>query len=128
MLSTKPLPRSLLRRADLRAKQRYDESIKAQVRARDKHKCRVCGRKPVDVHEEKRRGAGGSISLVNSYAADRACHDLLQYRHMYAEMADGSDKFDANKPLRFVTSQKVADLLWANGQVPSHVHVVPGGR
>ena len=127
MLSTKPLPRSLLRRADLRAKQRDDEAIKAQVRARDKHRCRVCGRKPVDVHEEKRRGAGGSVSLVNSFAADRACHDLLQGRHMYAEMADGSEKFDANRNLRFVTSQRVADLLWANGQIPKHVHVLPEG-
>jgi hypothetical protein len=126
MLSTKPLPRRLVKLAEKRQAQKDDRAIKADVRARDKFRCRVTGsREALDVHEEKRRGAGGKVSLQNSYTVTRVAHDLLQSRHIVAEQ-DG-ETFDANLPIRFVTSQKVADLLFPSGRIPPQVHVIPEG-
>jgi hypothetical protein len=126
MLSSKPLPRSALKFAAKRQAQRDDRAIKAQIKARDQYRCRVTGSRDVlDVHEEKRRGAGGKVSLANSYTVTRVAHDLLQSRHIVAEQ-DG-ETFDANLPIRFVTSQKVADLLFPSGRIPPQVHVIPEG-
>src|SRR5690606_24714483 len=126
MLSTKPLPRSLRKLAAKRDAAKAEREVKAAVKARDGFRCRVCLRKgPVDCHEEKRRGAGGNVSLANSYAVCRICHDLLQSRHIAAEQ--DRELFDASQPIRFLTTRQVADLVWPSGNIPAHVHVIPEG-
>ncbi len=81
----KPLPRSLLKRQQAREALRDDRKAKAEVKAADGYRCRCCGSKDgVDCHEHKRRGAGGAITLANSYALCRVCHDLMTRRDKQA--------------------------------------------
>lgn len=132
MFSSKPLPSAVSKIQQQRAELRDDRRTKAEIRALHGHRCAVCRRKgSLEVHEEKRRGAGGLVSLQNSYPAcvppTGACHRLLQTRHVLAEMADGAEVFDAQRPLRFLMPQRVADVVFPNGQIPAHVHVVPEG-
>ena len=129
----KPLPRAVEKVRQAKADQKDDRVRKHVIREFHNFRCCVCGKKgSIEVHEEKRRGAGGEVSLKNSYLAcvpkTGACHRLLQDRFIYAEMADGSDQFDATKPLRFTMSQRVADAVFPHGQLPKHVHVIPEGR
>jgi hypothetical protein len=130
---SKPLPRAALKLEKRRLSRKDDRAIKAEIRAYHGHRCKVCRKRGnLEVHEEKRRGAGGLVSLVNSYPVcvlpTGACHDLLQSRHIEAEMADGSETFDARKPLRFVMGQRVADIVFPSGRIPEHVTVIPEGR
>jgi hypothetical protein len=129
----KPLPRAVRKLQAARADVRDDRKVKAEIRAFHGHRCCVCLKKgSLEVHEEKRRGAGGPVSLRNSYTAcvlpTGACHHLLQYRHIYAERVDGEEPFDATMPLRFTMSRSVADAVFPSGHVPRHVHVLPEGR
>lgn len=74
---------------NLQKPQRQTESeirkVKATVRCRDGHACRCCGKgtydeHALDVHELKRRGAGGKVSRENSVTLCRRCHDLVGAR------------------------------------------------
>lgn len=132
MRLAKPLPRAALKLAKRRQAQKDDRAVKATIRAFHGHRCAVCRKRgSLEVHEQKRRGAGGVVSLENSYPVcvlpTGACHDLLQSRHIEAEMADGAEAFDARRPLKFTMGQRVADLVFPSGQIPAHVHVIPEG-
>jgi hypothetical protein len=129
----KPLPRAVQKIKAHKDERKDDRVRKHVIRAFHEFRCSVCGKKgSIEVHEEKRRGAGGEVTLVNSYLAcvppTGACHALLQDRFIYAEMADGSEDFDARKPMRFSMSQRVADAVFPQGRIPAHCHVIPEGR
>lgn len=131
MMFPKPLPRAVEKVKAHKADQKDDRVRKHVVRTYHGFRCCVCGKKgSIEVHEEKRRGAGGEVSLQNSYLAcvppTGACHALLQNRHICAE-TDGPE-FDATRNLRFSMSQRVADAVFPHGQLPKHVHVIPDGR
>lgn len=120
----KPLPRAYTKLLRQRQDRREVEAIKREIRARDHHECRCCNRRnPLEVHEHKRRGAGGDVSLVNSFTLCRACHSLIQTRHIQVEMADGLTTFDANFPLRFLVPKDIAKTLLPV-YVPAQVTVV----
>ena len=59
-------------------------AAKAAVKSRDGDICRRCGIDyGLDVHELKRRGAGGRVSTENSVTLCRRCHRLIQDRLIY---------------------------------------------
>jgi len=124
----KPLPVAAVRLTKGRAELRDDRREKAAVKTRDSYRCRLCKRKDgVDCHEHIRRGAGGQVELRNSFTLCRACHALVQTRHVGVEMSDGSADFDASQPLLFTMTLKVADLLFPRGDIPLHVHIIREG-
>ena len=132
MMFPKPLPRAVEKVQNHREDRKYDRVNKHAIRVYHAFRCSVCGKKgAIEVHEEKRRGAGGVVSLSNSYLAcvppTGACHRLLQTRAIQAEMLDGSDVFDARKPILFTMSQRVADVVFPRGPIPKHVHVLREG-
>jgi len=126
----KPLPRAVEKVQTAKQELRDDRASRHEVRVYHGFRCNVCLRKgAIEVHERKRRGAGGLVSLKNSFLAcvppTGACHRLLQVREIQDEMADGSEDFDARKPIRFVMSQRVADVVFPHGRIPTHIHVQP---
>lgn len=125
----KPLPRQVAKRAKNRQRVRDDDRARNEVRRHWKFRCRVCGRRTGIVHEHKRRGAGGVVSLQNSFLAcdvpnDGICHPLLQGRHIMPVMADGSEVFDAREPLIFEMPESVAALVFEDNPIPPHVRIV----
>ena len=127
----KPLPRAVDRRQQKRDDEREDRRARIEVRKHGRYRCRVSGRKTSVVHEEKRRGAGGRVSLENSYLAcdvddGGLCHPLLQRRLMYAVMANGSEHFDAREDLVFEMTEKIAQLAFEHRPRPAHVRIVEG--
>lgn len=124
MRHDKPLPRAFTQRIKQRADRRSEKVIKRQVKQRDHFACRCCNRKDqLDTHEHKRRGAGGEVSLTNSFTLCRPCHSLIQTRHIQVEMADGLTTFDANFPLRFLVPRGIADVLLPK-YIPAQVTVI----
>lgn len=127
----KPLPRAIEKLRKQKTTSRDDERARNKVRAHWREKCRVCGRRTRVVHEEKRRGAGGPVSLANSYLAcdvinGGACHPLLQNRFIYARMANGADEFDAQEDLVFEMTEKIAVIVFDKRARPAHVRIVDG--
>jgi hypothetical protein len=133
MPSLKPLPRQVDRRHKHRHDHRADEAARREVRKHWKFRCRICGRKTSVVHEHKRRGAGGEVSLQNSYlACDESdgglCHPLAQSRHIQPVMVNCADVFDAREDLVFEMTAKVAQLVFERRSLPAHVRIVEGHR
>jgi hypothetical protein len=101
------------------------------VRRSDARRCRVCYRRSASVHEEKRRGAGGRVTLANSFVACEVsdgggCHPLLQARLIRAVMADGSEEFNARGSLEFEMTKAIANRVFPGGVCPAHVRIVEG--
>ncbi len=125
----KPLPRAVDRVRKRRRGDRDDERARQEVRQHWRFRCRVCGRKTSVVHENKRRGAGGRVSLANSFLAcdvddGGTCHPLLQGRFIYPVMASGSEVFDAREELVFEMTEKVAQIVFERRPRPAHVRIV----
>lgn len=97
-------------RARRRVKKIADEIvIKAMVRVRDGHVCRVCGRRAESVHEITSKGAGGQVSLDNSIAVcgllvgvQPSCHTYLQSGEIDVRADTLNAPVDANQPLVFI--------------------------
>jgi hypothetical protein len=128
----KPLPRATSKVARVKRAVSEDKKAKAEIREFHGQRCTCCQRKGyLEVHEEKRRGAGGVVSLQNSYLAcvppTGSCHALLQQRHIYAERKDGREPFDATKPLRFTMSRRVLNQVFGGWTPLKHWHVLPDG-
>lgn len=124
----KELPQAVDRRKRKRDSDRDEDLARKQVREYWHYRCRVCGRRTSVVHEEKRRGAGGVVSLRNSYLAcdvvdGGVCHPLLQTYRIWAVMENGSDTFDARKPLVFEMSEAIAKLVFEGRPRPPHIRI-----
>lgn len=127
----KPLPRQVDQRMRNRDLAREDHRARQQVRQFWKYRCRVCGRKTGVVHEDKRRGAGGVVSLQNSFLAcdvpnDGVCHGLLGTRHITPVMANGAEVFDAREELVFEMTEDVAAIVFEKRPRPAHIRIVEG--
>jgi len=126
----KPLPRAVDKRAKRRTAAAADQRARKAVREHWRYRCRVCGRRTSVVHEQKRRGAGGLVSLQNSYLAcsvddGGVCHDLLQLYRIVAVMASDRDApFDASEDLVFEMPEAIAELVFENRPRPAHVRIV----
>lgn len=126
----KPLPRAVKKRQAKRDAAAADERARKAVRAHWHYRCRVCGRRTSVVHEEKRRGAGGAVSLANSYLAcdvddNGVYHPLLQQYRIYAVMASDRDTpFDASEDLVFEMSEAIATIVFERRPRPAHVRIV----
>jgi hypothetical protein len=123
----KPLPRAIGRRVKSRMDAFEDERRRNEVRVLHGRRCLVCGRKTNVVHEHKRRGAGGEVSLTNSFlACDEAdggvCHPLLGTRHIMPICP--VEPFDAREPLLFEMTEDVAKLVFERRSLPSHIRLV----
>jgi len=123
----KPLPRKVQKRSKRRVEKRDDEAARKKVREYWGFKCCVCKRKTSTVHEEKRRGAGGEVSLRNSYLAcdeidGGVCHPLLQSRDIYAVCP--GEIFDARKIERFEMTKAIAALVFERRARPASVRIV----
>ena len=132
MIFQKPTPHILTKLLKQRQNRRQVEAVKRQVRARDHFMCRCCNRKDqLDTHEHKRRGAGGEVSLENSFTACRICHSLIQSRHIeviarsaYVVGLDAQEAFfNANEPIQFLVPKAIADVLFSR-YIPSQVTVL----
>ena len=119
----KPTPHILTKMLRQRQDRREDEAIKREIRVRDHHTCRCCNRDGREVHEHKRRGAGGVVSLTNSMTLCKVCHSLIGDRYIQVEMADGLKTFDANFPLRFLVPKDIAKTLLPK-YIPAQVTVI----
>src|SRR5438876_19155 len=113
----KPLPRAAEKLLKDREARVDDRASKHAIRVYHGFRCCVCLKKgTIEVHEQHRRGAGGVVSLSNSFLAcappTGACHRLLQVRDIEAEMRDGSPIFDARNPLKFSMGQRIADIVF----------------
>ena len=103
---------------------------KEQVRKRDSSRCRVCTRPTRVVHEHKTRGAGGRVSLENSFCAcdvgdGGQCHPLLQRDDiMPVQAADREAAFDATEPLDFEMTERVARKVFDDRPILAHVRIV----
>ena len=119
----KPMPKLLDKRQEQREARRVDRVLKADIKARDGHKCRCCGRRDhLEVHERKTRGAGGVVSRQNSLTVCAACHRLAQ---QYRILIEGQT---CDGKLTFSMSQRIADAVFPHGQIPPQVHIIPEGR
>ena len=112
-----------------RAREREEDIARAQVRLFWNFRCRVCGRQTSTVHEHKRRGAGGKVSLTNSFLAcdlqdGGVCHPLLQDRYVNPRMANGAETFDASAGLIFEMNWRAAKLIFGSRSLPAHVRIV----
>lgn len=128
----KPLPRAVAKARKARMESNDDRKSKAEIRAFHGHRCTCCLRKgSLEVHEEKRRGAGGIVSLQNSYLAcvppTGACHALLQRRFISCERKDSQEPFDAREPLLFTMSARVLNEAFPGWTPLPHWHVIPEG-
>jgi hypothetical protein len=127
----KPLPHKVAQRDHRRKDAAAEERARGNVRQHGHYRCRVCGRPTKVVHEEKRRGAGGRVSLENSYLAcdvgdGGICHPLLQNRFIAAVMADGSEAFDARKELIFEMPERIAKRVFDDRTRPPHIRILEG--
>jgi hypothetical protein len=99
--------------------------MKAEIKARDKYRCRCCDRKDsLDVHERRPRSIGGEVDRYNSLTLCRLCHQLAQ---QYRLTIEGECWDSCEGPLLFTMSQKIADLVFPSGRIPRQVHVIPEG-
>lgn len=128
-------PRRALDKATSASQRRAaDQAARQAVRARDRYLCRLCGRKTRVVHEHKRRGAGGKVTLQNSFCLCSVedgglCHDLVGMRWVYPVMVDGAEIFDASRAIMFHLSRSTATRIFgASGSIPAHVLIVEGLR
>ncbi len=124
----KPLPHKVTKRAKNRADLKADEAARQEVRKEDRYRCRVCERKTHVVHEHKRRGAGGVVSLQNSFLAcdeidGGVCHPLLQSRHITPICP--VDPFDAREDLVFEMTEKVAAIVFERRTRTDQVRILP---
>jgi hypothetical protein len=129
MPNWKPLPVAVDRRQERRQLDAKDERARTRVRQEDQYRCRLCGRPTRVVHEQERRGAGGTVSLENSYLAcdvfeGGLCHVLLQRYLITARMGNGSEVFDAREDLVFEMPEKIARLVFETRPRPPHVRIV----
>lgn len=81
------------------------------------------------MHEHKTRGAGGRVSLPNSFCACDAgdgglCHPLLQRDDILPVMADGSEAFNATEALEFEMTDRVAAKVFPDGRILARVRIV----
>ncbi len=127
----KPLPRAVevLRKRDRDAG--AEERARGKVRKRDQYRCRVCWRPTKVVHEDKRRGAGGKVSLQNSFCAcdvldGGLCHPLLQGYRIDPVMASGAEAFNATEDLVFEMTELIAALVFKDRPRPAHVRIASG--
>lgn len=137
-MSPQPLWKEPRRALDKAAKARQtraaNEKARQAVRSRDRYTCRLCGRKTSVVHEHKRRGAGGKVTLQNSFCLcsgenSGLCHDLVGTRWVYPVMVDGAEIFDASRAIVFHLSRSTATRIFgASGSIPAHVLIVEGLR
>lgn len=95
--------------------------MRAIVKCRDHHQCRCCGLPaPLDVHELKRRGAGGWVTRENSVTLCRRCHILVGDRIVNVT-GDNCDE-----PLTFSMSKSVFLQIfysWAHMEYLPHIIV-----
>jgi hypothetical protein len=70
--------------------------VRERVFTRDSHRCRVCQKPAEEMHEIQFRSLGGLVSLKNSIAVCRSCHQDLQQLRVDV-VGD-----DANGELEFV--------------------------
>lgn len=126
--------RALNKVAKARQTRAADEQARKAVRYRDHYTCRLCGRKTSVVHEHKRRGAGGKVTLQNSFCLCSVedgglCHDLVGTRWVYPVMVDGAETFDASRVIVFHLSRSTATRIFGTlRSIPSHVLIVEGLR
>lgn len=83
------------------------------------------------MHENKRRGAGGQVSLENSFQAcdvldGGLCHPLLGTRRIEPVMANGAEEFDANEDLVFEMTAATAQRVFGDRYRPVRVRLVEG--
>jgi hypothetical protein len=119
-------PRVLEKRESVKAKEKAERAIKAQVRKRDPH-CRVCLYRPSsEVHELVPRSVGGEVSLFNSVGVcagrnSGLCHQLLQQHAIsYAFLQPGRG---ADGKMTFSMNRSVADAVFGRRAVPKHCTV-----
>lgn len=74
----KGTPRILDRIEKKRAMEKQERDCRRTVRARDKGKCRVCGRPAQHMHHLERRSLGGKWTPRNVVHLCRICH---QFEH-----------------------------------------------
>ena len=115
--------------AKKRQAKRDDKRDRDEVRQRDRYRCRLCGRRTSTVHEDKRRGAGGTVSLKNSLLLCDAyegglCHPLTGTRWITPVMANGAEEFDANGDLVFEMTEATAKKVFEHRARPAHVRIV----
>jgi hypothetical protein len=108
---------------------RDDKRDRDKVRQRDGYRCRLCGRRTSTVHEDKRRGAGGKVSLTNSLLLcdvhdGGLCHPLTGMRWIEPVMANGAEEFDANEDLVFEMTESTARRAFDNRPRPAHVRIL----
>lgn len=109
---------------------RQDEKDRDVIRDWYKRRCFVCGRKSTTVHEHKRRGAGGVVSLTNSFVGcdvseGGMCHPLLQARQIVPLV--GSEPLEIGGDVRTITgfrmTEKTHRLVFSHRSVPSHIEI-----
>lgn len=126
----KPLPQRVARFKKRLEKDRAVQRIKTRVRKRDSYTCRVCGRATFVVHEHQPRGAGGKVSLQNSFCScdvpdGGLCHVLLQRHRITPVLARGRElPFDANESLVFEMTEEIAAMVFRSRRRPAHVTVL----
>jgi hypothetical protein len=123
----KPLPHKVAKRTRSRADAIEDDRRREQVRIHHGRKCLVCRRRTNVVHEHKRRGAGGEVSLQNSYTAcdeidGGLCHPLLQRRRIMPVCR--VEPFDAREIEAFEMSEEIAALVFERRPRPEHIRIV----
>ncbi len=127
----KPLPHAVDKRQQKQDDRRAEEAVRREVRRLDQHRCRVCGRRSNCVHEDLPRGAGGAVSLENSFVAcflpdGGLCHTLLQRHQITPVMADGSEPFNARAELLFEMTERIAEIAFEHRPRPAHIRILEG--
>lgn len=123
--------RAIDKRARKQAAEREDKRARDKVRKRDGYRCRLCGRRTSTVHEDKRRGAGGVVSLTNSLLLcdvydGGLCHPLAGTHWIEPVMANKAEEFDANEDLVFEMTEATARRAFEHRPRPAHVRIVEG--
>jgi len=73
----KPVPRYVEKLIAKRDKAANMRRVRAAVLARDKGKCRCCGKKGTDLHHCLYRSRGGRDTTDNLVTTCRTCHDAI---------------------------------------------------
>lgn len=107
-------------RGDKQAAERDELRIKREAKARDGYECRCCGRsgKGVEAHHIKPVSLGGPTTLANLVTLCHGCHGLAKSNYFISLRGR-----NGNKPITFVMSRKVAEIVFGHRTIPPQVKI-----